>query len=183
MLKSKAAQIFAALLCVAFVFLVFIKKEANVKENIAVEIYDHDLKKSVKITLSDEDCQISFDLRDRIIRFLENSGKVGAAEIQAMKNVRDFFWILWKFPERHAKLYDGYRAEATRNKPASREIILLQCRGYTESMRQKIEDAEARIKSITREEIEKTFNIGWAVKHYGDDNIKSEKMKEALGQP
>jgi len=181
MMKSKKAKIFAALLCAAFVFFVLIKKKADAKGEITLDIYDYDLKKDVTITLSNEDCQISFDLRDRAIRFLENSGKVSAAEIQAKKNVRDVFWFRWKFPERFEKLYDG--VEVPWKPSASRDIVFMACRGYTESMRQKIEDAEARIKSITREEIEKTFNIGWAVKYYGDENIRPGKLKEALRRP
>jgi len=172
-MKSKKAKIFAALLCAAFVFLV-IKKEANTKGEITVSIYDYDLKKGVKITLSDEDCRISFDLEDRVIRFLENSGKVSAAEIQAKKNMRDYFWFHWKFPERYEKLF----SDPPWTPSASRDIVFMTCMDYTKTMQQKIEDAEARINSITREEIEKIFDIRGVVKSYGDGGTMSEKVKE-----
>jgi len=97
--------------------------------------------------------------------------------------MRDVFWIQWKFPERHARLYDDYRAEPPWNKPASRETVLMDCMRYAKRMRPKIEEAERRIKTITRAEIEEFFGLNKWVAIYADANIKSKKMKEALGRP
>jgi len=178
MLKSDASKIFAALFFAVIVFIVFFKKEANIKGEIIVEIHDYDLGKGVKIRLSDENCRRAFDLRDRYIRFLESTGVLEEFEIQAARNMREVFWIRWKFPER--KLYDDH---LNRRENQSRETTLLQCMRYEKSMRQKIEDVERRVKNITRTEIEEIFNLHRTVANYADANIKSQRMKDALGRP
>jgi len=177
--KSTASKILITIFFVFIVFIVFFKKEAHVKGEITIEIHDHELGKGVKVKLTDEDCKKAFELRDRYIKFLENTELFEDFEIQAERNLREVLWIRWKFPER--KLYDNLPPGRAENQ--SREITLLSCMRYIKSMRSKIEEAEKRLRSITRAEIEKMFAINRVIANYADTNIKSQKMKDALGRP
>jgi len=139
MLKSTAAKIFFALFCAVFIFIVFFKKTPQTKDEIIVEIHDYELNKGVKVRLSDDDCRQSFEMWDRYIKFLENTEIIEEFEIQAVRNMREVFWIRWKFPER--KLYDDH---FSRREKTSRETVLLECMRHATSMRSKIEEAERK---------------------------------------